>query len=84
MSAAALAWVAVGMAAGGAHAMALWRAAHRISAGGYGVVGLRMVAVVTVLVGAAYAGGLLFAVAGWLIGLLAASVLYVRAKRWSM
>ena len=84
MKAAALAWVVVGLAAGGAHAMALWRVAHRMAAGEYGVAGLGMVAVVTVLGGAAYAGWLLPTVVGWLVGLLGTAVLYVGAKRWSM
>ena len=83
MSATGLAWAAVGVVAGGLHATALWRAAHRMAASGYGT-GLRMFAVVTVLVAAGYAGGLLPAVAGWVVGLLAASVLYVGAERWSM
>ena len=83
MSATGLAWAAVGVVAGGLHATALWRAAHRIVAGGFCAV-LRMFAVLTVLVGAAYAGGLLPEVAGWVVGLLAASVLYVGAERWSM
>ena len=84
MNAAAVMWAVTGLAAGGAHAMALWRAAHHIAVGGFGLVGLRMVAVVTVLVAAAYAGSLFFAVTGWLIGLLVTTVLYVGMERWSM
>lgn len=73
--------LAIGMVAGGAHAAALWRAAHRIGASGCGA-GLRMLLVPAVLVGAAYVGTLLTVAAGWACGLLAMSVLYVGNERW--
>lgn len=81
MTGTTLAWAAVGMAAGGAHAAALWRAARRIPASGYGG-GLRLVIVFAVLVGAAYVGVLPSFAAGWTSGLLVTSVLYVGAERW--
>jgi len=81
MTAMGLMWVVVGMAAGGGHAAALWRAAHRIGAGGCGA-GPRMLLVAVVLVGAAYAGVLLPVAAGWASGLLAASVLCAGVERW--
>lgn len=83
MTATGLTWVAMGMAAGGTHAAALWRATHRIGDSGYGA-GLRMLLVAAVLVGAAYVGALLPVAAGWASGLLARSVLYVRNERWGM
>lgn len=83
MTATGLTWAAVGMAAGGAHAAALWRATHRFGDSGYGA-GLRMLLVAAVLVGAAYVGALLPVAAGWACGLLATSVLYVGNERWGM
>ncbi len=81
MTATGLMWIGVGIAAGGGHAAALWRAAHRLGAGGC-VAGLRMFLVAMVLVGAAYAGVLVPVIAGWASGLLATSVLCVGVERW--
>jgi NhaP-type Na+/H+ or K+/H+ antiporter len=84
MTATGLMWAAaVGIAAGGAHAAALWRATHRIGDSGYGA-GVRMLLVAAVLVGAAYVGALLPVAAAWACGLLASSVQYVRNRRWGM
>jgi hypothetical protein len=83
MTASGLTWAAIGMAAGGAHAAALWWATHRIGQSGYGA-GLRMLLVAAVLVGAASMGALLPVAAGWASGLFATTVLYVGSERWGM
>ena len=83
MTATDLMWMAMGIAAGGAHAAALWRATHRIGDSGHGA-GLRMLFVAAVLAGAAFVGALLPVAAGWACGLLATSVLYVGNERWGM
>ena len=80
MTATGLAWIAVGIAVGGAHAAALWRAAN--GTGAAGGAGLRMLLVAVVLVGAAYAGALLPVAAGWASGLLVTGVLCVGVARW--
>ncbi len=83
MTTTGLTWAAMGIAAGGAHAAALWRATHRIGDSGHGA-GLRTLVVATVLVGAAYMGALLTVAAGWASGFFAMSVLCVGSERWGM
>ena len=82
MSVRAMLWIAMGIAAGATHAVALWRSTHASKIQGWGVV-WRLPAVAVVLVFAAFAHALLPAVIGWLVGLTTASVLsLVRTRRW--
>ena len=74
-------WTATGIAAGAAHAAALWQSTHRHHRTGWSAV-WRLPAVAAVLVGAALAGALLPAASGWAGGLVAiGGVLYVWSER---
>ncbi len=74
-------WLTLGVVLGGLHAASLWLTTRRASAlmGAIGL--LRLLAVAAVLIGAAFAGGVLPAAVGWGIGFLAVAVIYfVRGK----
>ena len=82
MSTRMILWMAIGIAAGVAHAVTLWRSAHADTTQGWSAV-WRLPAVAAVLVSAALAHTLLPAVIGWVTGLTVASVVYlVKERRW--
>jgi hypothetical protein len=82
MSARAMLWIGIGLAAGVMHATSLWRSAREYQTRGWGAV-WRLPVVAGVLVVAALARALLSAVVGWLIGLSATSVAtLVRTRQW--
>lgn len=74
-------WLTLGVVLGGFHAAALWLATQRAS-GFMAATGLlRLVAVAAILIGAALAGGVVLACAGWGFGFLTVAVFYfVRGK----
>lgn len=69
MSGLAALWTAVGLTAGAAHAVALWRSAHRGTYVAWSAA-FRMPLLGAVLVAAALSRALLPAVGGWIVGLI--------------
>lgn len=82
MSARAILWLVIGIAAGVMRASSLWRSAREYQTRSWGPVwGLPLAA--AVLVVAALSHALLSAAIGWLVGLSATSVLCLaRTRRW--
>jgi len=76
-------WLAVGLIAGGLHAGSLWYAARHAQSLAAASGMLRLVLVAIVLVGAALAGGLLPACAGWGVGFAAVAGIYLLGSRSS-
>ena len=77
-------WLTVGLVLGGLHAASLWLATRRASVLMAATGLLRLLAVAAVLIGAAFAGGIVPASVGWGFGFLAVAVFYfVRGNKTS-
>ena len=82
MSGLAVLWTAIGLAAGAAHALALWHSAHRRGLVTWSAA-FRLPLLGGVLVAGAFARTLLPAVGGWTVGLIVTSgaLLMLRHQR---
>ena len=74
-------WLTIGVVLGGAHAASLWCAAARVSALLAAMGLLRLLVVAAILIGAAFAGGVVPACAGWALGFpIAGLFFWMRGK----